>query len=153
MSDGALAWGERRGVEMAAHRSRMISPDMVSSADLILAMEPTHVREVVALYDPAWEYTFTLRELVLRATAAGVGARREGEHLDEWLARASRGRRRVDLLADRDDLSIADPYRAADDVYDATARAIASALSALIAALWPAQIPQTVQTSPSQMAG
>lgn len=42
-SRGALAVAERSGLELAGHRSRALTPEMVEWADLVLAMSPSHV--------------------------------------------------------------------------------------------------------------
>ena len=48
-----------------------MTSDLVGAADLIIAMESNHVREVALLDQPAWDRTFTLIEVVARATLAG----------------------------------------------------------------------------------
>jgi protein-tyrosine-phosphatase/predicted ATP-grasp superfamily ATP-dependent carboligase len=40
----------RFGIDLAAHRARHTNPAMVDAADLILVMEPEHVRQMAALY-------------------------------------------------------------------------------------------------------
>ena len=48
-SDGALLVGIERRLELHAHRSRQLSRELVSEADLILAMGPHHVERIEAL--------------------------------------------------------------------------------------------------------
>ena len=48
-SEGSTAVALEHGVDLAAHRSRLISAEMVQHADLILAMSSAHLRRVVAL--------------------------------------------------------------------------------------------------------
>ena len=48
-SDGALLVGMERGLDLAAHRSRALTPALVREADLILAMSPAHRDRVEAL--------------------------------------------------------------------------------------------------------
>jgi RpiB/LacA/LacB family sugar-phosphate isomerase len=50
------------GVDIAAQRSRMLTTELVRSADLILGMTHSHVDTVALLYPPAAEKTFLLRE-------------------------------------------------------------------------------------------
>lgn len=134
-SDGALEWAQRHGLDLGMHRSRTITRELLLEQDLVVAMEPRHVREVVAMHDPAWHYTFTLREI---ASAAGrVGLRNDDESLPAYLARLSVGRKRMDLMIDAESLSIADPYRQSPQVYDRTGFAIAEALAQVTASLWP----------------
>jgi protein-tyrosine-phosphatase len=42
-SRNAVAVGERHGLDLAGHRSRALTPEMVDWADLVLAMSPSHV--------------------------------------------------------------------------------------------------------------
>jgi protein-tyrosine phosphatase len=134
-SDGAVAAMRTRGIDIAAHRSRTLNAALVEAADLIIGMEPRHVREAVALSDSAWERAFTLRELARRSASV---APREGDHgFAEWLAKMGRGRRRIDLLADDNELAVLDPYHQNQAVYDATAADIEAELGRIVAAAWP----------------
>ena len=67
----AIEAGRRRGVDLSTHRSRPLTSDLVDAADLIVAMESTHVGEVALLDQRAWNRTFTLVEVVARASLAG----------------------------------------------------------------------------------
>ena len=129
-SEGARAWAQRVGLDLESHRSRIIDRAGVAAADLVLGMEPRHVREVVALDDTAWPRTFTLRELAGRCQAATP--REPEQEWHDWLAHIGRDRRRADLLGDDPDLTIADPYRAGPEVYDTTAAQIVAALRSIV---------------------
>ena len=96
-----------RGLDMSTHRSRTMSRDILSQADLILGMAREHVREAVVLDPSLWPRTFTLKELVRRGEAAGP--RRGGETLEEWLVRVGQGRRVADLTGSSPLDDIADP--------------------------------------------
>jgi glycine hydroxymethyltransferase len=50
------------GVDISAQRSRMLTAELVRSADLILGMTHSHADTVALLYPPAVEKTFLLRE-------------------------------------------------------------------------------------------
>ena len=50
-SDGALLVGMERGLDLSQHRSRLLTPEIVSEADLILVMSPSHLSRVKEL-DP-----------------------------------------------------------------------------------------------------
>ena len=50
------------GVDISAQRSRMLTAELVRSADLILGMTHSHVDTVALLFPPAAEKTFLLRE-------------------------------------------------------------------------------------------
>lgn len=133
-SDGALGAMRTRGIDVSAHRSRTLVAGDVAAADLVIGMEPRHVREAVALDDAAWERAFTLRELARRAEGT---ARAAGVGFTAWLARVGAGRRRIDLLADDLELSVLDPYHQSQAVYDATAADIEAELGRFVAAAWP----------------
>ncbi|HEU4989824.1 MAG TPA: low molecular weight protein arginine phosphatase [Gemmatimonadaceae bacterium] len=48
-SDGALLVGLERGLDLNAHRARQLTRDLVSGADLVLAMGPHHLERIEAL--------------------------------------------------------------------------------------------------------
>lgn len=48
-SDGALLVGMERRVDVASHRSRLLTPELVAEADIILGMGPQHVAKAEAL--------------------------------------------------------------------------------------------------------
>lgn len=48
-SDGALLVGIERQLDLNAHRSRMLSPEIIDAATLILAMGPHHIERISAL--------------------------------------------------------------------------------------------------------
>ena len=50
-SDGSLLVGMERGLDLSSHRSRQLTPEIVSENDLILAMADAHVARVKEL-DP-----------------------------------------------------------------------------------------------------
>ena len=50
-SDEALLVGVERNLDLSGHRARRLTPEILSNADLILAMSPTHLAEVRSM-DP-----------------------------------------------------------------------------------------------------
>lgn len=48
-SDGSLLIGLERGLDLAPHRSRLLTEQIVSENDLVLAMAPSHVARVKGL--------------------------------------------------------------------------------------------------------
>jgi protein-tyrosine phosphatase len=105
-----------RGLDMTAHRSQAMTRDLLSSADLILAMAREHVREAVVLDPALWPRTFTLKELVRRGEAAG--SRRADEPLDAWLRRVGQGRRVADLTGSSPLDDVEDPYGGPRSAYE-----------------------------------
>jgi protein-tyrosine-phosphatase len=45
-TDEALLVGMERGLDLTNHRSRMLTPEIVSDADLVFVMTPSHVEQV-----------------------------------------------------------------------------------------------------------
>jgi protein-tyrosine phosphatase len=134
-SGGSVRAMASRGLDLSAHSSQTITPDLVAGADLIITMARRHLRSAVALEPSAWSRTFTLKELVRRADA--VGPRRSDESFDEWLAMVHHGRDRMALLGEdpRDD--VADPMGGPDRAYEATAVELADLLDAFVALAFP----------------
>lgn len=119
------------------HVSRQLSPAMVEDASLVIGMERRHVREVVVSSPDVFGRTFTLRELVRRASAVGARGVDEGETVDQWLARVGAGRRAGDLVGDDPADDIADPIGQPLARYRATAAELADLLDRLVALAWP----------------
>jgi protein-tyrosine phosphatase len=129
VTDFALAVMADRGLDTSGHRSRLLRPDIIAGADLVIGMAREHVREAVALAGPgALPRVFTLKEIVRRGEERG--GRAPGEPLEDWLARLGVGRRAADLLGDSDGDDVADPIggprrgyeRTAEELDDLTAR-------------------------------
>ena len=112
-----------RGIDVAGHRSRIVTADDLAAADLTLGLAREHVRHAAVLLPEAWPRAFTIRELLRRGHRAGERGR--GEPLGHWLARAADGRRRPDLLGRSPADDVADPaggplrrYQATSDLLD-----------------------------------
>jgi protein-tyrosine phosphatase len=95
------------GPAISGYRSRSLAPEDVAWADLVLGMTREHVRQVAVLVPEAWDYTYTLKELVRRGEVHGpCGA---GQPLRSWLAEVSVDRQRSDLFGAAAVDDIADP--------------------------------------------
>ncbi len=132
-TDEALDTMARRGVDLSAHRSRILDAEMVTAADLILGMERLHVREAIVLAPETFGRTFTLKELVRRGESVGP---RQREPIEAWMTTAASGRKSLDLLGESADDDVADPYRRPARVYEATAVELEDLLARLIGLLW-----------------
>ena len=119
-----------RGLDMTTHRSRAMSRDLLSSADLILGMAREHVREAVVLNPALWPRTFTLKELVRRGEA--VGPRGAHESLADWLARVGQGRRISELTGSSPDDDVADPYGGPRTAYERMATELDGLIDRLV---------------------
>ena len=132
-TDEAIETVGRLGVDLAAHRSRILDADMVRAADLVLAMERLHVREAVVLAPDVFGRTFTLKDFVRRGESIGL---RRDEPFEEWLANVSLGRRTLDYLGESDEDDVADPFRRSAKVYAATATELVDLVSRLVDLVW-----------------
>lgn len=115
-SSGSVDLLARRGLDLTAHRSRMMTRREVRAADLILGMAREHVREAVAIAPEAWLRSFTLKELVRRGEQ--IGRRLGDESVTTWLHRAGAGRSTSELMGQSDDDDVADPYGLALPTYE-----------------------------------
>ena len=95
------------GIEIAAHRSRIVSAADLASASMVLAMARDNLRHAAITEPGAWPRAFTLKELVRRGEQ--IGPRPPGEPLSGWLSRVHAGRERTSLLGDSLDDDVADP--------------------------------------------
>jgi protein-tyrosine phosphatase len=68
----AIEASAERGVDIAAHRARMLDLALVREADLVLCMAAEHRRAVASLDPGAGERTFTIAELVRLLEAHGT---------------------------------------------------------------------------------
>jgi protein-tyrosine phosphatase len=134
-TDDAIEAAAGYGLDLRDHRSRMLFPEFVERADLVLAMERLHAREAIVLADDALARTFTLKELVRRARAAGH--RRADESFDDWLARVSAERKAMDLMGESRDDDVADPYLSSPKVYSACIAELDELVRELVNLAWP----------------
>ena len=119
------------GLDMAAHRSRSMTRDILADAELIVGMAREHVREAVVLDPALWPRTFTLKELVRRGEAAGP--RQAGEPLSGWLARVGEGRRVSDLAGSSPADDVDDPIGMPRTAYERMARELDDLTRRLVA--------------------
>jgi protein-tyrosine phosphatase len=108
------------GIEIAAHRSRVVSASDLARASLVLAMARDNLRYAVITEPGAWPRAFTLPELIRRGER--IGPRPPGEPFSQWLSRAHAGRERASLLGDSAEDDVADPAGGPLRAYADTAR-------------------------------
>ena len=85
---------EAIGLDVSAHRSRLVAPGLVERSGLVVAMTRHHLVELAAMAPERWGRCFTLTDLVRRS-----GRRQEGESIAGWAERMGAGRTRSSLLA------------------------------------------------------
>jgi ribose 5-phosphate isomerase B len=102
------------GASLQTHRTRVVDRELLGEADLIVALAGQHLREVAAFDRKLLARTFTLKDLVRRATAMPIA---DGEAIVEWLDRLAASRTRADLLADGTASDVFDPADASKRVF------------------------------------
>jgi protein-tyrosine phosphatase len=136
VADGTLRVLHQRKVPIEGLTlSQRVTPERLGRSDLILAMARLHVREAVMLNRYVFERTFTLKEIVRLADAAG--ARRADESFDDWLRRIGDGRTPADHLGESDDDDVADPIGAPQRVFRKTANQVEELVDRLVGLGWP----------------
>ena len=101
-----LAAARLMGLQMETHRSTRLTVDHLQTNDLIVCMTNEHLRHSVGMFTKAWERTFTLKELVRRASSAGP---RSGGSFPDYLSYLHSGRSIKDAWIDDGPDDIADP--------------------------------------------
>ena len=135
VTDETAILGARRDLDLARHRSRPVTAGLVTEADLVIGMERTHVREVVAIDATAWPRAFTLKELVRRGEA--VGPRRPEEPLGDWLDRVGEGRVGRELLGSSPDDDVPDPTGGPIAEHEDLVAELDEQVGRLVALAWP----------------
>lgn len=75
-SDGALLVGMERGLDLSQHRAQMLTREMLSEADIVLAMGPHHLERIEALVGSGRAYLltdFASRGATSRAVSDPIG--------------------------------------------------------------------------------
>jgi protein-tyrosine phosphatase len=122
----AAATMARRDIDISHHRSRHLTEALDPGADLILAMEENHVREVARLAPHLVSRTFLLKALERAARAAGE--RSSEETLGEYLER-------LDIESGDDE--VADPIGGTPQEYEACADELQRVVASVVENLWP----------------
>jgi protein-tyrosine-phosphatase len=95
------------GIEIASHRSRIVSSADLVPASLVLTMAREHLRHAAIIEPAVWPRAFTLKELIRRGEQ--IGPRAPDEQFSHWLSRVHEGRGRTALLGDSSSDDVADP--------------------------------------------
>jgi protein-tyrosine phosphatase len=125
-SEGARAAMAERGIDVSAHTSRALQPEMVAGADLVIGMTRVHVWSAITHAPDAADRAFLVGELARLGELAGP--RRPDEPLAEWAARVATRRAdpRVPGLPHEE---VPDPAGEPVEVYRATAARLAGDLA------------------------
>jgi protein-tyrosine phosphatase len=125
----------RLALDLSGHRSRLLTPTAIESADLVLGMERFHVREVVVTVPAAWPRVFTLKEFVRRAGA--VGRRRADERVSTWIELVHDQRHRLELLGESSVDDLSDPTGGTLAEHEDTVRELGDLITGLVELGWP----------------
>jgi protein-tyrosine phosphatase len=138
---GIAAMAER-GLDLRGHRSRRMDETMVQGADLVIGMAREHVREAAVLDRDALTKTFTLKELVTLAEAAGP--RGPDEPLASYLSRVASTRVPSSLLGlgHNDALDVEDPVGRGRRDYEVTADLLDGLLRRVVELAFPSSLSQ-----------
>lgn len=123
------------GIDLSAHRSRTLTAEAVSEADLLVGMARRHVREAVLLDAEVWPRAFTLKSLVQRGRA--LGPRAPGSEVASWLGGVHDGRTRSELAHRSSVDEVADPYGGPLAGYRTAGKELEELTSELAELLWP----------------
>jgi protein-tyrosine phosphatase len=131
----AVAVMAGHGLDLSAHRSRVVTAEVLACAGLVLAMARENLRHAVVMAPDAWPRGFTLKEFIRRGER--TGPRPPGQPWDEWLSRIHAGRQRASLLGDAAEDDVPDPAGGPPPAYAATAALLADLMSRVAHLCWP----------------
>jgi protein-tyrosine phosphatase len=123
------------GLDLRGHQSRLVSADLIERSDLVVGLAREHVREVVLSVPTSFGRTFTLKELVRRATDRG--GRRPDEAFGDWLARLHEGRTQMMHLGSSPDDDVDDPIGRRPAVYERVGDELEDLIDRLVDLGWP----------------
>lgn len=127
--------GRAFGIDLADHVPRIVEPEMIRFADLVVGLAREHLRETVVAVPTSFPKTFTLREIVRRGLDAGPRGTAEG--LGAWLARVHDGRLRADLIGESPDDDVIDPMGGTREDYRRMLTDVAALTGTLRSLAWP----------------
>jgi protein-tyrosine-phosphatase len=148
---GAVRALRRRGLDLRGHKSQPATAELVRQASLVIALERSHVRELVLIDPDSWSRTFTLKELVRRGRL--VGARRSEESAEDWIERVHAGRRREDLIGSDPLDDVEDPMGASAAAFERTADELDGLAMQLVELLAVGEEPAADEASAAVMDG
>ena len=141
MPDQAATLSRRLGGDPTTHAARVLAPDHLMSANLVLAMSREHRRAIAELVPRAIRYTFTIREFA-RLTAnitdsdledaAALPAADITARFQTLVPLAASQRGAVPPPAFAEDDDVVDPYRRSDDIYAESAHQLVPAVEQVV---------------------
>ncbi len=142
----------KRGLDLSGHVARIISPELLRDASVIIGMERNHVREVGNLDLDLFARSFTLPELV--AAVDVMGPRAAGVELRSWVETAGSARSALDYASASEPMSeIADPMGGSGRAFRACADEIDALLETFVGLAWPTPQPRDPVVAPATTGG
>ncbi len=127
---------DERGVDLSSHRGRELGASMLLQADLVIALDQSQVRAVVALDPLVWAKTFRIGEFVARGR---LTSRREADQgVRSWIDQVHRGRSSTELQATTAGDDISDPIGGSRARYVAMVDEVAGLVNEMVDLLYPA---------------
>ena len=127
-SSDAIAVMAEVGIDMSAHRSRIVDPEMVRASDLVITMERSHARSLAIDVPDSTHKVHTVGAAVRGLASTGAGT------IGERIAGLGRDRNPADLLGQGDD-EVADPHGQARELHRRTAADLDRLMSELLEAI------------------
>ncbi|HEX9765495.1 MAG TPA: hypothetical protein VGA36_01940 [Nitriliruptorales bacterium] len=129
-----------RGLDLSAHRGRLVDPDEVRRADLVITMSERQRADIVRSVPEALRFVFTLRELARIVDAM----RRLEDQLPlrphvRLVARVASGAKPY-VARPREPEDVRDPYRRGDEVYADVCTQIERHIRGIAPVLFPSHV-------------
>ena len=140
-----------RGLSLAGHVSRAVTPALLEAADLVVTMERRHVQKAVLLESRCWPVCFSLGDLLVRGQE--VGPRWDGEAVGGWVNRLHADRQPADVVGASIGGDVADPIGQPLRRFRATAKSLATACDTLADLLAPGPTPVVASPLPTGWRG
>ena len=118
------------GLDISGHRSRIVQPEMVRAADLVVTMERSHARSLAVDVPDAADKVHTLGAVVAGLAQPGSSRRPFVERITTL-----GGQRAASDLLGRGDDEVADPYGRARKYHRRTADRLDFLMTDLVAAI------------------
>jgi len=129
-AEAGSQWAARKlGLDLSAHVSRQVTPDLIDAADIVVTMEAAHVLDLISISPGCQSRTLTLRELA-RCAQDDPGTAPVGSGgLSEWI-RGAADRPLGELLSGH--LDIEDPIGRPRRAFRDTARDVGDLLDQIL---------------------
>ena len=127
-SSDAVAVMAEVGIDISTHRSRIVDPEMVRAAGLVITMERSHARSLALDVPDSTHKVHTVGAAVRGLAASSAGT------ISQRIAGLGQNRNAADLLGQGDD-EVADPHGQARELHRRTAADLDRLMSELLEAI------------------